>query len=1439
MSGTIPTISGFTAGDIVISVVGGADAAATGVNPDNAASPITLEEIDPTTGAIVGELVLPQEASGGNNPISGEYGSSSEGTLELAGNGQSLVIAGYGVNATTFNEGGASVYGNAALAQSTSLSDSGFTPVARVIANISYNATVDTSTALFNVFNLNNPRSVATINGTSFYIAGQGNKDATQGVFVAQDGASSATAINTGADLRDAEIYNGALYVSADTKTGPTDGIEDYGALPSGASSSTLLSGMGAITLTAAQANTVNAGDIGTTVHLSPENFFFANATTLYIADGGNPKEGGLGDGGLQKWTLNTATGVWSLDYTLSQGLSLVADTNTDGTSGLIGLSGQLNANGTVTFYATTEGIADLDQTYLVTITDKVANTIAPANESFSIVETAVSDTNIRGIAQAPDASSTTVIASGTISSGADVTNGSMLTVQSGGTASGAVVSSGGALYVSSGGADYGSLVVAGGAEFVGGTAAGDTDFGSLKVSGGSASVTQETVAYGGLLSVKADGAASGTTVLTGGVLSLSGGTAYATIIEGGDVNIAAGGSRLSGGVTFSGGGEITEASPGGINGPITDFAGADTIYMAFMGSGATLTSSHSGGETVVSVTSGAVTEQFTFSGQYEPASFALTSGANSGTDLIIASSTASGTQTVSSGFVATNVTLTSGGSVTIASGGTSLSGSVLSGAIIVSGTDIGSTVHAGGVEYVYGTASGDTISGIQIVSSAGGLTGSVAAETVASGGALDLFIKGATAASSFVESGGALYISGNAEALNTVLSGGAIVLESGKAELGGTVIFDGAGMLEYATFISGTGSSGDHAVISGFGYNDVISLTTAAIGANATLLSGTISGGNTIETVSGTGGSESFIFAGSGYGSGYFELLSSTAGAVLAVSGYVAPNPNVTSITSGQSTPANYVVSSGKTLDVLSGGSASGVTILSGGTADFGGADSGTLLSNGGSAIVTGSESSGTIFAGGFETVLGAAASDAVYGTQLVSAATASVGNETVYSGGAIDLFLKGAVASNIIIGSGGSLNISGNATALNTVISGGGIYLESPKAVLSGTLAFSGAGLIDVTALTNTTSSVPYGDQSAISGFGAGDVVSVSAVGSGATLASVISNGNSYETISGSSGSETFIFSGTYAPDYFALTQNTATGAELTAATCYAAGTRIRAESGDETPVEALRIGDRLLTKSGVAQTIKWIGWRSYDGKFIAGRHLMLPVRIKAGAIADNVPARDLYVSPGHAIDIAGALVPAWRLINGVSVTQAPEVDHITYFHIELTQHEVIFAENCPAESFVDDGCRGQFHNAASFAASYPDHEPPVPMPRTESGDRLDAVRRRIAARAGVALPVPKNGPLRGFVDQAGPDCVSGWAQDCEAPEAPVSLDVYCGGLHLVRVLANAYRADLREAGIGSGCHAFEVRLPAGLSGPVEVRRAADQAPLSYTEAAMADAA
>ncbi|UAK26437.1 PEPxxWA-CTERM sorting domain-containing protein [Sphingomonas nostoxanthinifaciens] len=396
----------FTPGNLVVSVYGNGDNS--GVYSDNQASPIVLQELT-TSGQKVSTTTLSQTTKVVNGvtqyAVSGEYGSSSEGFLQLSGDGHSLVIAGYAVNAATYNAGGAAVYGNAALAQSTSIQGGASTAVARVVAQIGADGTVDSSTALYNVFNTNNPRSVATLDGSSFYVSGQGVKgDTTTGLFVASKGASSATAVTgNGQDTRDVQIVNGAVYVSADVKNANTA----IGTLPLGATNAgtpTALNGFApTVTLTAGEANGINNSRIGKTVYISPEQFFFADANTLYVADSGLPKNGntnaaGLGDGGLQKWIYDGTT--WTLAYTLSAGLNLVNNAGTSGTTGLFGLTGTV-IDGNVYLYATNSTIGDLDQSYLYAITDSLAATTLPG-ETFSTIYTAAADTKIKGVAFAP-----------------------------------------------------------------------------------------------------------------------------------------------------------------------------------------------------------------------------------------------------------------------------------------------------------------------------------------------------------------------------------------------------------------------------------------------------------------------------------------------------------------------------------------------------------------------------------------------------------------------------------------------------------------------------------------------------------------------------------------------------------------------------------------------------------------------------------------------------------------------------------------------------------------------------------------------------------------------------------------------------------------------------------------------------------------------------
>ncbi|MGO9358042.1 MAG: Hint domain-containing protein, partial [Xanthobacteraceae bacterium] len=291
-----------------------------------------------------------------------------------------------------------------------------------------------------------------------------------------------------------------------------------------------------------------------------------------------------------------------------------------------------------------------------------------------------------------------------------------------------------------------------------------------------------------------------------------------------------------------------------------------------------------------------------------------------------------------------------------------------------------------------------------------------------------------------------------------------------------------------------------------------------------------------------------------------------------------------------------------------------------------------------------------------------------------------------------------------------------------------------------------------------------------------------------------------------------------------------------------CYCRGTLIRTNRG-QTTVERLKIGDKIMTMSGAARAIKWIGRRSYGGRFVMGRKDVLPVCIRAGALADNLPRRDLWISPHHAMYLEGVLIEAKDLVNGVSIVQAEHVEKVEYFHIELDTHDVLIAEGALSESFIDDDSRGMFHNAHEYRALYPDElAPPAQYfaPRHEDGYEVEAARRRIALRAGLlrAADAPRIGPLRGYVDLISPGCIAGWAQSTESPEAPVCLDIFAGGQMIGQTLANRHREDLQRAGLGSGNHSFEFMPPTGLafaSHAVGVRRPLDGAPLARSNDAL----
>lgn len=183
-----------------------------------------------------------------------------------------------------------------------------------------------------------------------------------------------------------------------------------------------------------------------------------------------------------------------------------------------------------------------------------------------------------------------------------------------------------------------------------------------------------------------------------------------------------------------------------------------------------------------------------------------------------------------------------------------------------------------------------------------------------------------------------------------------------------------------------------------------------------------------------------------------------------------------------------------------------------------------------------------------------------------------------------------------------------------------------------------------------------------------------------------------------------------------------------------CFARGTSIRTAQGD-VAVEDLAIGDLAVTASGAHRPIRWIGRRSYSGVFANRNPGMLPICFAAGSLGDNVPSRELRVSPKHAMVLDGMLVPAEHLVNGSSITRTQRVESLEYFHVELDSHDVLVAEGAASESYVEDDNRNFFHNAAAYRVANPDsvvRDAVYCLPRIEEGYALEVIRQRLARRA-----------------------------------------------------------------------------------------------------------
>ncbi len=346
----------------------------------------------------------------------------------------------------------------------------------REVALIQAGPTV-TLTPIDNANSGDNPRAAITVDENEFYIVGNSDSTTTSpstgsgnpgltigarcgapennisyqlGTYVAADrGDESAKKHFKDNNWRGVGIYTDAngrqqLYVSKGSGSNGDDGLFQVGTSLPACSSASISSfgenGNGGATITELPglAFPVTNQMTGAATPILSFGFWFANPTTLYVADEGNPGSysGGANPSfsnstngtyvpsndsfaGLEKWTLQN--GTWVLDYTIQAGLNFNQPQTFSGyndingspiesyTYGLRNMTGYNNGDGSVTIYGVTAQFSavsggESDPTSIVGITDQISATSLPANEQFVTLQTSNAGEVYRGVAYVPPA---------------------------------------------------------------------------------------------------------------------------------------------------------------------------------------------------------------------------------------------------------------------------------------------------------------------------------------------------------------------------------------------------------------------------------------------------------------------------------------------------------------------------------------------------------------------------------------------------------------------------------------------------------------------------------------------------------------------------------------------------------------------------------------------------------------------------------------------------------------------------------------------------------------------------------------------------------------------------------------------------------------------------------------------------------------------------
>lgn len=142
-----------------------------------------------------------------------------------------------------------------------------------------------------------------------------------------------------------------------------------------------------------------------------------------------------------------------------------------------------------------------------------------------------------------------------------------------------------------------------------------------------------------------------------------------------------------------------------------------------------------------------------------------------------------------------------------------------------------------------------------------------------------------------------------------------------------------------------------------------------------------------------------------------------------------------------------------------------------------------------------------------------------------------------------------------------------------------------------------------------------------------------------------------------------------------------------------CFTPDTAIATPRG-EVLVQDLKVGERVLTRDNGISHISWVGHKNVGIDDLQANASLRPVFIKAGALGNGLPERDMQVSPFHRVLVVSELAQLYFEQNEVLVyakdlTQLPGVDvgpaqNVSYIHFMCDNHEVVLSNGTWTETF-----------------------------------------------------------------------------------------------------------------------------------------------------------